>query len=325
MKTNKTNIYISILLLAGIFTSCGLFSPRYTELYTPEESGLNLLRISDENTSVVAGGFNDWYGSYTFFRALSISPEGKELAYLSNINNQNVVCIRNVGQGNQATQRSFRPSYSLYWGSDNKIYFGDDSYTATRPICCVDAHTGSIMKQYTNSNVDLNPVLTKDGKKLFFSRILNGQSSIWCYDMKTSALMLCCNGSCPFPVDKQGSTILCCRQLNNKWSIWSVNYEKGEETMILADPGKDFTCPVLSPNGKWIVCQGTAYSSQTKKTNLDIYCVKMDGTNLVQLTTHPEQDLSPVWSVDGKYIYFISSRGNKNKKYGIWRMNFNAE
>ena len=57
--------------------------------------------------------------------------------------------------------------------------------------------------------------------------------------------------------------------------------------------------------------------------NTDIFAAKIDGTNLVQLTYHAADDLSPVWSKNGKYIYFISQRGSADGTANIWRMNFN--
>lgn len=56
--------------------------------------------------------------------------------------------------------------------------------------------------------------------------------------------------------------------------------------------------------------------------NTDIYVARTDGSELSQITYHAADDLSPVWSKDGKYIYFISQRGNAEGVANIWRMNF---
>lgn len=37
--------------------------------------------------------------------------------------------------------------------------------------------------------------------------------------------------------------------------------------------------------------------------NTDIFVCHIDGSNLTQITYHAADDLSPVWSKDGKYIY----------------------
>lgn len=47
------------------------------------------------------------------------------------------------------------------------------------------------------------------------------------------------------------------------------------------------------------------------------------GWRVAMLTYHPGADCCPVWSKDGKSIYFISSRANKEQSYNIWKMNFN--
>ena len=49
----------------------------------------------------------------------------------------------------------------------------------------------------------------------------------------------------------------------------------------------------------------------------------MDGSEMTQLTYHAADDLSPIWSSDGKYIYFISQRGDAEGNANIWRMTFN--
>ena len=59
-----------------------------------------------------------------------------------------------------------------------------------------------------------------------------------------------------------------------------------------------------------------------KYPNTDIFVCSVDGTNLTQLTYHPANDLSPQWSNDGQYIYFVSQRGNTTKTPNIWRLTF---
>lgn len=49
MKIN--NLYLGIALMA--VSSCG--APTYLESYSPEESGLNVMKITDENQSIIAG------------------------------------------------------------------------------------------------------------------------------------------------------------------------------------------------------------------------------------------------------------------------------
>ncbi|EKC71397.1 hypothetical protein OBE_03414, partial [human gut metagenome] len=40
------------------------------------------------------------------------------------------------------------------------------------------------------------------------------------------------------------------------------------------------------------------------------------------ITYHAADDLSPVWSKDGKYIYFVSQRGSGTQTANVWRIPF---
>ncbi|MBO5641954.1 MAG: PD40 domain-containing protein, partial [Prevotella sp.] len=91
----------------------------------------------------------------------------------------------------------------------------------------------------------------------------------------------------------------------------------------LGAPNKSYTSPQLSPDGNWILVVGSSKSEKEKTENTDIFVVRTDGTLFTQLTYHPGHDLSPVWSPDGKSIFFLSQRGSVKGNYNVWRMDFN--
>jgi len=128
--------------------------------------------------------------------------------------------------------------------------------------------------------------------------------------------------ACLIPGNK--NTIYCARFTdNNESEIWRVNFETGVEEVILTQPGKSFTTPQLSPDGKWLLVTGSSKSEKEGIDNTDIFVVRTDGTQLTQLTYHPGNDLSPIWSPDGHSIFFLSQRGSADKVYNVWRMDFN--
>lgn len=335
------------LSLGGILlTSCGAQQGLYLESFAPEEGSLNLVKITDENNnSVVAGGISSFNAMWNYAntqwgicgdirltwgtsRLLSLSPDGKKLAYCTRMNKQDNVMVRSTGSQGLATQRTFRNVGSFSWGNDNNIYFsdvnGDNSY-----ICSVNADAGSMMKQHTSGSVwDRDPVVSNDGKLVFFTRSGSGNhaASIWSLNRENGTLTSCARGYNPCLIPGNNEAFYCVRNsTSGRSEIWYVNYVKGEESLILSDSKRSFTNPSLSPDGRWIVCEGNSVSSISKKDNLDIFVVRTDGTNLTQLTYHPQSDVSPVFSHDGRSIYFISSRANKEQSYNIWRMNFNMD
>ncbi len=327
--------------VACLLVSCGTSKITYLETYSPEESSLNLIKVTDEaNNTVLAGGsFNPAYtdfsksmygastnlGWYTH-NLLSISPDGSKLAYCTRMNGQDNIMVRNAASLGTSTQRTFRNVHSFSWGSDNKLYFSDMNGNNAY-ICRVNAESGSLMDQLTNGMVnDYNPVLSADGKSIFFTRVTPTGPSIWSLNTTNGTLTSCSRGYSPCIIKNEPNAFYCVRNTATKESeIWYVDFVNGKESVVLSFKGMGFTNPQLSPDGKWLLCVGSSVSSITKKSNLDIYVVRTDGTRLTQLTYHPSNDTSPVWSADGRSIYFISSRANKTEAYNVWRMNFNLE
>ncbi len=331
-----------VALSVWVLTSCGMFgggkvSKQLMEAsFAPEEQGLNITKITDENSHEVYGpgvasGLNfsnfamsDYAGSkelrWYSGRYLAVSPNGRELAYLSKVNDQTNVMIRKATAAGASTQRTFRKVSDFTWGPDDKLYYTDYSSGTAKEIAATNAHSGALMTQLTKQNQDYNPAVSPDGKRLYFTRMDNGGPAIWCLGLNSGTLTMCARGYNPTPVSD--TSFLCVRNSTAGTSeIWLVDYVKGMETLVVTNKEKGYSCPSLSPDGKWILCQGT--SSYNGRKNVDIFAVKIDGTQMVQITYHPANDFCPTWSPDGKSVYFISSRANsKGDKYNIWKMQF---
>lgn len=335
----KSSSLLTAIVSSFVLGSCQ--TTQYLESYAPEEGGLNVMKITDESANTVLGpttavlSSGDSFASsskggskaakfyWSTMRLLDISPDGTELAYLSRNNKQDNIMIRRSTAQGAATQRTFRHLNSFSWGHDNQLYFSDISDNNYSQICTTDAHVGSLLRQLTNNNYDRDPVVTSDGSLMFFTRLDKSGPSIWSLDLKNGALTSCARGYNPCVIGEEKDAFICVRNNSNGQSeIWKVNYVLGQETLILTDKNRSYTNPRVSPDGLWIVCEGNSKSSITKKNNLDIFAALIDGTSVVQLTYHPANDCSPVFSKDGKSIYFISDRANKNEEYNIWRMRF---
>ena len=336
MKT-KTYLFLAAISMIAM-ESCSTM--KYQETYAPEESGLNVMKITDESsTSVFApktysshsGNFatSNYAGSkkgnyfWSSARLLSSSPDGEQIAFLSEVNKQRNILIKRTALQGAATQRTFRNVYDFFWGSDDNLYYSDFTNLTDVLLASTNARSGSLIRQLTNNNEDYNPVLTDDGSLLFFTRVDNSGPSIWSLNLHTGALTSCARGDCPAIVPGDNNKFLCVRNSTKGMSeIWLIDYMIGQETLVLSDQERGFSNPVLSPDGQWILCQGNAKSNISRKMNLDIFAVKIDGTQCIQLTYHPADDCCPVWSEDGKSVYFLSARANKKKMYNVWRMRF---
>lgn len=335
----KSFLFIAVASMSCLMlTSCG--SKKYLESYAPEESALNLVKITDESNNSVLGsqivnGYN-FTGrsigvnsknkiSWTTLQCLAVSPDGKKLAYITRNNRQDNIMVRNAGPQGVSTQRTFRDVNDFSWGGDGNLYFSDINGVNHTYICSVNGEAGSMMSQHTNGNVsDVNPVLS--GNKIYFTRKSGDFPAIWSLDKTDGTLTSCARGFNPCVDPANPDAFYCVRNnTNGRSEIWYIDYVKGQENLIVSDDNRSFTNPQLSPDGKWLLLVGNSKSSITKKNNLDIFVVRTNGSSLTQLTYHPQNDVSPVWAKDGKSIYFISSRANKTSSYNVWRMNFNLE
>jgi len=66
-----------------------------------------------------------------------------------------------------------------------------------------------------------------------------------------------------------------------------------------------------SPDSRWI-----AYSVEDNEFNADIFIIPAEGGAPVNITRHPDNDLDPVWSPDGRKLGFGSRRSNDT--FDIW-------
>jgi dipeptidyl aminopeptidase/acylaminoacyl peptidase len=64
----------------------------------------------------------------------------------------------------------------------------------------------------------------------------------------------------------------------------------------------------LSPDGKWIAYTVTSTDSAKDRTDTDVWMATWDGSRTIQATSTPDNETSPKFSPDGRYMSFLSSR-----------------
>lgn len=77
--------------------------------------------------------------------------------------------------------------------------------------------------------------------------------------------------------------------------------------------------PQVSPDGKWVSYTMTTIDSLKDGRNADIWMVSADGLQDIQLTSSPDGESRARWSPDGKWLSFLSSRG-ESKGSQVWLM-----
>jgi Tol biopolymer transport system component len=94
--------------------------------------------------------------------------------------------------------------------------------------------------------------------------------------------------------------------------IWIVDAGTGEERQLTGESVGDAAQPQWSPSGARI-----AYWSRRKGGQRDLWTIAATGGTPVAVTDDVDFDWNPVWSPDGKYLYFSSDRGGQ---MNLWRV-----
>lgn len=300
----------------------------YSVVSVPEESSTDFMKISSQNDYVCMPivqrtnrGIN-WFSN----RILDVSIDGNRIAYLSQRNNTTNIFIKELGKQGGSVQRTNRNGViDFSYSPDGKYICFSEQRGKISQVFQTDATTGYVCRQITSASNDYAPVYTHDMENILFARQEGVNINIWGYNIKNNFLSSYTSGMNPCPVPGESAFICSRSNSTGQNEIWKINYATGVEECIVSNPQVSYTSPVISPNGEWVLFVGGSLiaDSNIRYYNTDIYVCRLDGSEFAQLTYHAADDLSPVWSKDGNYIYFVSQRGDAMGIANIWRMTFN--
>ncbi|HXZ20469.1 MAG TPA: S9 family peptidase [Candidatus Acidoferrales bacterium] len=82
---------------------------------------------------------------------------------------------------------------------------------------------------------------------------------------------------------------------------------------------KDVGSPQISPDGRWVAYPVRTLNLKEDKSTQQIWMSPASGGEAIPLTAKGENSSSPRWSPDGKYLAFLSSRG-EGAKTQVWEL-----
>lgn len=299
----------------------------YSVVQVPQEKGLQLVKFSSDNDYVcmpqVFRNKNgvQWYTN----RIIDISPNGDELAYISDRNNGSTnIFIKSLLQSGGATQRTNRGAVvDFSYSPDGKQMCFAESKGNTNQIFITGNTESFVCRQITSGDMDYSPVFAPNKDIIIFSRQEANDISVWAYDIAKGQLSSYTTGMNPEP-SKDGKYVFVSRNNNGLGEIWRINLSTGMEECILSHHEHSFFSPVLSPDGETLAVVGSSKIEDGGIIywNTDIYTIGVNGAGLRQVTYHAADDLSPAWGTDGNSLYFVSQRGSADGKANIWKMTY---
>lgn len=114
-----------------------------------------------------------------------------------------------------------------------------------------------------------------------------------------------------------GLAVVASVPLHGQTSKRAITLDDHSRIVSVADPQR-------SPDGQWVAYTVTTIDADKDRRNTDLWMIKWDGSEQLQLTSSPDGESSPRWSPDNKYLAFVASRGTDDeKKRGgqIWLLN----
>ncbi|MCL2000377.1 MAG: hypothetical protein FWG74_03000, partial [Planctomycetes bacterium] len=318
------------------------YQPRHwvENMYNPNTLGLRLhgaglINGLTQNTFAEAGGDHN----------VSLDPTGKTMFFATTRMSKNPKLAMQDVDGKawtlltDDTMADMMPAVSpdgkwLAWCSNR---YGNWSLLL-RPL---DSPSGSSPKQLTRTpDDDIHPSWAPDSEFLAFSRFnsMDGQWQIWVMDNRKKTFTAITEGLFPAfsPVVRrktpEGADVYTIayqrhRQRDIPWfSIWTIDVALrpngriealGSPKEIVSSNDWAAITPAWSPNGEYLAFASVRKSPLSQMQARiyradDIWAVKLDGTDLTQITDHPAPNWYPFWAREegspvGR-IYFTSNR-----------------
>lgn len=218
-----------------------------------------------------------------------------------------------------AESRSYAGFSGIEQGSNGKIYF---TRRSGKEVNIWEAdEDGKDEKQITSGNlININPVVSKDGKFLVFSSNRKDGFRIWRSDIDgKNAVQLSTaseDGDFKPQISNDGQTAVFMRHKKDggKAVLMKVSTNGGEVKQLLPDDEFSQMLPKISSDGKHLAYFSHRFDEQTLTLENKLTLYEFDGTEIGKLEKEMPIGMGKnfAWSPDGKSFTFIKWEGTSN-------------
>jgi tricorn protease len=201
----------------------------------------------------------------------------------------------------------------------DQVAFTDDgleiAFTLNGDLWLMDTELKEPIQVTRTDGYEESPIFSNDGKSLWFTRKENGQVDLWKVEPKEptkywwqqkefveTRMSESAGSKSNLRFTPNGKHLLF---IQGRGNLVAMNLDTKEITSLVesfSEPGFS-----ISPDSRWI-----AYDSQDNDFNSEIWVMPLDKhAPAVNVSRHPDNDQSPVFSPDGKILAFTGRRSKE--------------
>jgi len=226
------------------------------------------------------------------------------------------------------TQLTFSEAIEQYpaWSPDGSQLLFCREENGIRSVFVKEVETGDERQLTMSRNDDIQPVWSSDGKTIAFVRSREAGSrlepgdvfglfldgDVWTLDLEANTEKRLVEKAFNPAFSPDGNRIAVDASWAGPRRIWAVDRLGHNPQQLTSDTseGSHHVRPRWSPDGTRIAFQNI------EKTKFDVRVFDLTHSRSFWVTNDAVQDLNPVWSPLGKFVYFSSYRGGG---INIWR------
>ncbi|HEV7595339.1 MAG TPA: protein kinase [Gemmatimonadaceae bacterium] len=257
------------------------------------------------------------------------SHDGRSLAYAAGgaiwVANADGTLARKILNSNDPHSVSWSlDDTKLAFVSGNSVFiYGIDLIGNIAPssIWIVGRNGESPIRITDNTHANLSPIWSPDGHGVLYVSTIRGGRDVYYQPLRDNTAAgvprRVTTGLRIYGIAGRGETVAY-SVWNTSVEIWSFPFPRSGAVSFSKMAGRQITSASeriealrASPDGKWL-----AFDSD-RSGNMDIYKMRVDGSDLQQLTRNTADEFHPGWSPDGRQVSFQSWRSGNRDSYVV--------